>query len=589
MTVPDVIFLFFFIISYSSAVHYGLNPSRSEFKWICSNGKTRCTRVEADYPSTETFSSVELCRLACGDASALWPQPYHISIKNRGLIVINPEAIAIRTNPTFENVMSRDVIEVFKDNLRKEYNNCLSHMETKLILNINWSSNISILDWNTDESYHLEVKTQSETAVQININGKNIFGVRHALETLSQLMTSYPENDNSTCLALLRSVLIDDKPIYSHRGLLLDSSRNYLSIATIKKHIEAMAASKMNFLHWHITDSHSFPMETPSIPNMTVYGAYSRSKTYKYRDIKNLIYYGLVRGVRIILELDAPSHAGYGWQWGPEAGLGNLTVCLNQQPWRQACIQPPCGQLNPANQNVYDVLEKIYRDMVGLMPWSRIFHMGGDEVFIPCWNNTEEIVKYISGRGRSTQVFYDLWGEFQEEALKRYDKAVGNKNSKIIIWTSQLTDPFYISRYFNKDRYVIQTWVPDTDNLPEILLQKGFNLIISTKNAWYLDHGFWGTTKYYDWRTVYENQILLDPGVLGGEVCMWGEYVDDNGVIGRTWPRAAAAAERLWSNPMSSSKEVEGRFYRHRERLITRGIAADAVIPRWCYYNEGQC
>lgn len=84
--------------------------------------------------------------------------------------------------------------------------------------------------------------------------------------------------------------------------------------------------------------------------------------------------------MRIILELDAPSHAGYGWQWGPGAGLGNLTVCLNAQPWRPACIQPPCGQLNPSNHKVYDVLEKIYKDMVGLMPWSEIFHMGGDEV-----------------------------------------------------------------------------------------------------------------------------------------------------------------------------------------------------------------
>lgn len=110
----------------------------------------------------------------------------------------------------------------------------------------------------------------SDKAVDIKINGNNIFGVRHALETLSQLMTTYPESNNSTCLALLKGVKISDRPIYSHRGLLLDSSRNYLSIKTIKKHIDAMAASKMNFLHWHISDSHSFPMETPSIPNMTV-------------------------------------------------------------------------------------------------------------------------------------------------------------------------------------------------------------------------------------------------------------------------------------------------------------------------------
>lgn len=70
---------------------------------------------------------------------------------------------------------------------------------------------------------------------------------------------------------------------------------------------------------------------------------------------------------------------------------------------------------------------------------------------------------------------------------------------------------------------------------------------------------------------------------------MWGEFVDSNGIEPRVWPRAAAAAERLWSNPTSSAHNAQQRFYRHRERLRTRGIKADAVIPEWCYQNEGLC
>lgn len=65
---------------------------------------------------------------------------------------------------------------------------------------------------------------------------------------------------------------------------------------------------------------------------------------------------------------------------------------------------------------------------------------------------TDEILRYIGGKERSMQTFLDLWGEFQAEALKRYDNAVGNKNSKIIMWTSDLTDPSYIQKYLDKDR-----------------------------------------------------------------------------------------------------------------------------------------
>lgn len=86
-----------------------------------------------------------------------------------------------------------------------------------------------------------------------------------------------------------------------------------------------------------------------------------------------------MRGVRIIIEIDSPAHAGNGWQWGKEANYGDMAVCVNKAPWRKYCVQPPCGQLNPINPNTYKWLGKIYKDLINIFPKGEAFHMGGDE------------------------------------------------------------------------------------------------------------------------------------------------------------------------------------------------------------------
>ena len=75
--------------------------------------------------------------------------------------------------------------------------------------------------------------------------------------------------------------------------------------------------------------------------------------------------------------MDAPAHAGKGWQWGEAAGLGQLALCVNKQPWPKYCIVPPCGQLNP---NLYRVLQDLYRDILDVFEMGQALHMGGDEV-----------------------------------------------------------------------------------------------------------------------------------------------------------------------------------------------------------------
>ena len=60
--------------------------------------------------------------------------------------------------------------------------------------------------------------------------------------------------------------------------------------------------------------------------------------------------------------------------------------------------------------------------------------------------------------------------------------------------------------------------------------------------------------------------------------CLWGESVDASNVLSVLWPRAAAAAERLWSYNFKDSTaqtwETVTRMAQFRCELLERGVPA---------------
>lgn len=167
--------------------------------------------------------------------------------------------------------------------------------------------------------------------------------------------------------------------------------------------------------------------------------------------------------------------------------MGDLAVCVNERPWSLYCGEPPCGQLNPENPHVYEILEKLYKDLLELSDEREVFHIGGDEVNLECW--AQHMTK--SNTAYNYTDLHDLWGEFTLKAIGRLTAANGGKKIPyIIVWSSELSKKPYIDKYFDKSNIVVQSWGssqwPDTPDL----IADGYKVLISHVDAWYLDCGF---------------------------------------------------------------------------------------------------
>ncbi|XP_031120126.1 beta-hexosaminidase 3 [Ipomoea triloba] len=398
-----------------------------------------------------------------------------------------------------------------------------------------------------DESYHLTVPDIG-SSLYAYLRAQTVYGALHGLQTFSQMCQFNFTSRAFEVHQVPWTVL--DQPRFAYRGLLIDTARHYLPLPVIKKVIDSMTYSKLNVLHWHIVDTQSFPLEIPSYPKLWD-GAYSSSERYTVGDATEIVRYAQRRGINVLAELDVPGHAQ---SWG--VGYPKL--------WPSKDCQQP---LDVSSDFTFKVINGILSDFGKIFKY-KFVHLGGDEVNTTCWTSTPRIQKWLKTRRFDGQQAYQYF-------VLRAQKIALSHGYEIINWEETFNN--FGSKLSRKT--VVHNWLGG--GVAQQVVAAGLRCIVSNQDKWYLDH------LDATWDGFYSNEPLANITqpkqqalVLGGEVCMWGENIDASDIEQTIWPRAAAAAERLWTSPENLANDlskVGGRLAHFRCLLNQRGVAAAPV------------
>ncbi|XP_063239322.1 beta-hexosaminidase subunit alpha-like [Bacillus rossius redtenbacheri] len=409
------------------------------------------------------------------------------------------------------------------------------------------------------ESYELIVNSTGKTG-SAALSSSTIWGILRGLETFSQLLYI---GGNGTEL-IVNSTRVIDEPRFTHRGLMLDTSRHFLPTATIRTVLDGMEMNKMNVFHWHIVDSQSFPYQSEAFPNLSKKGAYDQELIYTQEDVKNVIEYARVRGIRVVPEFDTPGHT---LSWGPgEPDL--LTPCYSFGE-----LDGTYGPINPTLDSTYAFVRKLFREVAELFP-DEYMHLGGDEVDFSCWRSNPSITSFMSENG------IEGYAELEQYYMQRVVNITGDLNASSVVWQEVFDNGVDLPA-----GTVVHVWTGSQAEELRKVTAAGHPALLSA--CWYLGRLESGG----DWKKFYECEPTDFSGtvdqkrlVMGGEACMWGEVVDESNVVSRVWPRASATAEKLWSSADADSEDgVARRLEEHYCRMKRRGVGAQPPNgPGYC-------
>jgi hexosaminidase len=397
-----------------------------------------------------------------------------------------------------------------------------------------------------NESYRLEV-----TPSGARLQAATTVGALRGLETLLQLV----ERDSLGWY--LPAVRIDDTPRFPWRGLLIDVGRHFEPVEAIKRQLEAMAAVKLNVLHWHLSEDQGFRVESIRHPLLHQRG--SDGHYYTQAEIRDVVAFARDRGIRVVPEFDMPGHASAWFVGYPELASGTGPYAIER---RFGVFAPT---FDPTRETTYQFLDAFIAEMAGLFP-DRYWHIGGDEVEGSEWRASASIRAFMQAQGLADNA------ALQAHFNRRMSEILTRHGRRMVGWDEILHPALPATT-------VIQSW-RGQQALREGAA-KGYSGILSA--GYYLDH-----------MQTAEFHYLVDPlpaghtltpeearRVMGGEACMWHEHVTEESIDSRIWPRMAAIAERFWSpREVRDVADMYRRLGVMGGRLEALGLGHESHTPR---------
>jgi hexosaminidase len=445
-----------------------------------------------------------------------WPASVTVTPDSQPLLIQSSFTVAVRNS---SDPHLRRAAEIFLEDLRRHTGS------TALDFSIGNDSSSAVLtvgsdhpskeiqELGEDESYRLEVGAGRAT-----LTAPTTLGVMRGLQTFLQLVEDTPRG------FAVPQVVIEDKPRFPWRGLMIDCGRHFMPIDVIERNLDGMAAVKMNVFHWHLSENQGFRVESKKFPKLQEMG--SDGLYYTQDQVRDVIAYARDRGIRVIPEFDMPGHSTAWFVGYPDLASAPGPYSIERK-W--GVFDPA---MDPTRESTYKFLDVFIGEMAALFP-DKFFHIGGDEVNGKQWDANPKIQEFMRAHGLKNNA--DLQAYFNTRVQK-----IVAKHGKIMEGWDEILRPDL------PKTIVIQSW-RGQQSLADAARQ-GYRGLLSS--GYYLDlmQPAW---QHYAVDPFSDGAANLSEEekqrILGGEACEWTEYASPENIDSRIWPRTAAIAERLWS------------------------------------------